>query len=120
VISISRQQIVYQGRSQAELPLTDGTVFRLGPHGCYLRFGQLVEPGEDRQTLSFDARLMPVLALDVQKMQREVDAIVDGDYFQSLKDAAHLRRRQRMEAETNAPRAETRVDCYSHEDETRG
>jgi hypothetical protein len=100
LISISRQQIVYQGESHGELALADGMVFRLGQHGCYLRFDQSQPQEDDSKTISFDLKLMPVLALDRQKMEREVNEIVEGDYFQNLKNAANQRRNERLAADT--------------------
>ena len=100
VISISRQQVVYQGETRGELPLADGMVFRLGQHGCYLRFGESLDQAVDRKTISFDATLMPVFALDRKKMQREVNEIADGEYFQSLKNAASQLRQDRLARES--------------------
>jgi hypothetical protein len=102
VISISRQQVVFQGEARGELPLADGMVFRLGQHGCYLRFGQSLDGADDRKTISFDATLMPVFALDRKKMQSEVNEIADGEYFQSLKHAASRLRQDRRAKESNA------------------
>ena len=103
LVSISRQQIVYQGETLGELSLADGMVFRLGQNGCYLRFGLSPKQTDDRATLSYDPATMPVFVLDTQKMQSEVSEIVDGEYFQALKKAANLRRGQRQQAETNIP-----------------
>jgi hypothetical protein len=103
VISISRQQIVFQGEQRGELALADGMIFRLGQHGCFLRFDQSVEATDGGKTLSFDPATMPVLALDTQRMQREVGEIVEGEYFQNLRDAVRSRRSQRLSAETKVP-----------------
>jgi hypothetical protein len=99
LISISRQQIVYQGQRVAELLLADGMVFRLGQNGCYLRFAESRED-DDRKTITFDATSMPVFALDRQKMLREVSEIADGEYFRNLKLAASQLRSQRQMDET--------------------
>ncbi len=84
LIAISGQRIFYEGQTCTEVPVGDGTVCRLGPHGCYLRFGQGESQQEQRATISFNARLMPVLTLDREKMQEEVDQIADAPYFQQL------------------------------------
>jgi hypothetical protein len=99
LISLSRQMIFYEGDSWPEVPVGDGTVCRLGPHGCYLRFGQAREHDSQRATMSFDATLMPVFKLDRDKMQKEVSQIADAPYFQQLKDAARAQReKRRMDA----------------------
>lgn len=100
LIAVSRQQVICRGKPHGELVLTDGIVFRLGPHGCYLRFDQSAEATDDRKTLSYDPATMPILMLDRQRMQREVEAIAESDYFQILKQAVHLRRGARESADT--------------------
>jgi hypothetical protein len=100
LVSISRQQVFFQGQRFGELALADGMVFRLGQNGCYLRFGEASNADDDRKTITFDASSMPVFALDQQMMLREVSEIVDGEYFQNLKLAAQQLRVQRQLDET--------------------
>jgi hypothetical protein len=100
LIALSRQLIFYEGQTWPEVSLGDGTVCRLGPHGCYLRFGQAEAQQHEGATISFDATLMPTLKLDREKMQQEVSEIADAPYFQQLKDAMRQRREQRQMDET--------------------
>ncbi len=100
LISLSRQMIYFEGQTWPEVPIDDGTVFRLGQHGCYLRFGQAGAQQNEGATMSFDATLMPTFKLDREKMQQEVSQITDGPYFQQLKDAMRQRRAQRRMEET--------------------
>jgi hypothetical protein len=94
--SISRQQVVFQGETWGELPLSEGSIFRLGPNGCFLRFGEASgEASTNLKTISFDATTMPVFSLDRDKMEREVNQIVEAGYFQQLKQAARQLRAQR-------------------------
>jgi hypothetical protein len=102
IISISRQQLMYRGEVHAELDLVDGMVFRLGPNGCYLRFNQNQEQDDNRSTLSFDPKTMPILVLDRQKLEREVGDIASGEYFAQLKKAVEARRAQAV-VETKVP-----------------
>jgi len=99
--SLSRQQIFHEGHLLPEVSIGDGTVCRLGPHGCYLKFNQTAAQQDDRATISFDASTMPILKLDREKMQQEVSQVVDAPYFQQLKDAVRQRRQQRQLEETN-------------------
>lgn len=100
LISISRQQLSLRGELHNELALADGMVFRLGQHGCWLRFTQATVSADDRQTMSFDGAAVPLFVLDVQKVQREVSEIVEGDYFRNLKQVAANRRNDRFAADT--------------------
>ncbi len=101
LISLSRQRIFYEGQALPEVPVGDGTVCRLGPHGCYLKFDQAEAQQDERATISFDATLMPIFKLDREKMQQEVSQFVDAPYFQQLKDAVRQRREQQQMEETN-------------------
>jgi hypothetical protein len=99
LIAISRQLIFCAGQTWPEVPVVDGTVCRLGPHGCYLRFGQ-AEAQQNLRTMSFDATPMPILQLDREKMQQDVSQIADAPYFQQLQDAIRQRRARRQMEET--------------------
>ena len=94
--SISRQQVVCHGQPWGELTLQEGTVFRLGPKGCFLRFGESSEPQPGNcQTMSFEPTLMPVFQLDRDKLEQDVTQITAADYFQQLKAAAQQLRVER-------------------------
>jgi predicted component of type VI protein secretion system len=98
--SVSRQLVCYQGELWGELALTDGTVFRLGPNGCYLRFAHSTsqEPANSK-TMSYDASSMPIFELDREKVHQDVTQIAGGEYFQHLKAAAE---QLRVDRESNA------------------
>ena len=100
LVSVSEKLIVFEDQPLGEIPLTAGTVFRLGPSGCYLRFDRPQAQPVNSATMSFDATLMPVLKLDRDKMLREVGQIADADYFQQLKDAGRQLRARRQVEET--------------------
>jgi predicted component of type VI protein secretion system len=94
LVSVSPKMILVDDQALSEAPIVAGTVFRLGPSGCYLRFGR-PEQHSNHSTMSFDSTLMPVLQLDRQQMERDVGQIVDAEFFQQLKDARRqLRERQ--------------------------
>jgi hypothetical protein len=98
--SISRQRVVYQGQAWDEVTLKDGAVFRLGPNGCYLRFGESQQAPTNLKTMSYEPTQMPIFQLDRQKMECEVNQITSGNYFQQLKQAAQQLREQRSTEET--------------------
>jgi hypothetical protein len=95
LISISPQGLRFQGLERAELRVSDGTVCRLGPHGCLLRVGQSVEQPDD-PTMAFDYAPAPILALDSEKLRSDVNQIVRGEYFEALKNTARQLRAQRL------------------------
>lgn len=104
LISLSQQQVLWEGQRHSELPLSDGVVFQLGPRGCVMRFSRLREPSApgNYSTLTFDTATMPVFMLDSQQLEREVAEITSGDYFRDLQKAAQ-RLRQRREQEDPRP-----------------
>jgi pSer/pThr/pTyr-binding forkhead associated (FHA) protein len=98
LFSLSTKMIMLEGQTWNEIPLVAGTVFRLGASGCFLRYSRLQDQPTNSATMSFDATLMPILELNREKMQQDVGQIVDGAYFQQLKDARRqLRERRQME-----------------------
>ena len=66
LIAISRQQLVSRGTDVPEIAVDDGTVCRLGPHGCYLRFGNVEI--DIKATIAPDVTLMPVLQARPRKV----------------------------------------------------
>jgi len=96
LISLSSRLIQLEGQTWNEIPLVAGTVFRLGPTGCYLRFGQPEGSPTNSATMSFDTTLVPLFEIDRDKMQREVGQIVEGSYFQQLKVARRQLREPRQ------------------------
>lgn len=89
-ISVSTQLLVCGGRRVSTIDLTSGTIFSLGPHGSCLRFfadtpeTKTSDSVDFRGTLSFEAPEHPVLQLDGDLLSREVSAITEGEFFQSL------------------------------------
>lgn len=107
ITSISHLKIVCDGQSHAQIDLTDGVVFRLGPRGCSLRFQQSAEHDEldSRQTVAGDF-IRPVLALDQNRLQAAVSEIAEGEFFQHLqRTAARLRDRATPPADKRRPTA---------------
>ncbi len=96
LVSLSSRMIELEGQVWNEVPLAPGAVFRLGPTGCFLRFGRPQDQAANNATMSFDATLMPVFKLDRDKMQRDVGQIAEGEYFQQLKNARRQLREQRQ------------------------
>jgi pSer/pThr/pTyr-binding forkhead associated (FHA) protein len=92
----SPQGLIVAGKREDRALLTDGMEFRLGPQGPWLRFRLGVSPKTDESmsTMSFDPTNTPLLVLDADQMSREVESIVEGDYFALLqKMAAQLKDR---------------------------
>ena len=100
VISISDRSVVFEGLTWNEVPLSEGTVFRLGKNGCYLRFGAGQSQPANSATITFSPKQMPVFQLDRNKMHDEVAQIADGQYFQQLKNATRQLREQRQMEQT--------------------
>lgn len=100
LMAISRQMIFHEGRTWPEVPVYDGTVCRLGPHGCYLRFVQADAQQNEQATISGSGISIPNLKLDRARMEQEVSQIADEPYFQRLKDAMRQRREQQQLEET--------------------
>lgn len=88
-VAISAQQLLVNERRVPLVELFDGSVFRLGSHGCSIRFSReyqkAAEP-DSGQTLSFDPNNLPFLQLDRSQLSREVDEIANGDFFQNLRE----------------------------------
>jgi predicted component of type VI protein secretion system len=101
LISVSRHLIFFDEQTLAEVPLEDGTVFRLGPHGCVLRFGLAAPQQDERATMPFEAVSKPIFKLDREKMLQEVSQIAEGVYFQELRAAVRQRREQQQMEETS-------------------
>jgi serine/threonine-protein kinase len=96
--SISQQGIYWNASKLMQLRLLPGVSFRLGPQGPQLQIG---ETGEETSTIETTrvahSDEFPILALDREKLRREVSAITEGDYFQRLQ--ATVRRLRDSEAD---------------------
>jgi pSer/pThr/pTyr-binding forkhead associated (FHA) protein len=98
VVSVSSQQLVVDGRKTAELLLTTGVVFRLGPTGSLLRFQAPQSSTEARgatSTLCSDPELQPLLILDRKRLAQDVSQITTGAFFQRLSQTLEQLRRTR-------------------------
>ncbi|MDX1963273.1 MAG: FHA domain-containing protein [Pirellulales bacterium] len=100
VSSISRQRLMIKGVAVDEYDLHDGVVFRLGPHGCSLRFMTCDSAENNHSTITFDPVVVPALQLDAAQVSREVEQIAQGDYFLQLKQAANALRGKRIMEDT--------------------
>ncbi len=83
--AISDQGIFVRSEKLEQLPLVPGLVFRMGRNGPFLRFGNLIDTGMEKETLEADDPLSEMLQLDKSRVQREVAEITQGDFFQRLK-----------------------------------
>jgi len=96
--AVSQNGVFVEGERVQTLPLAEGTVFRLAATGPFVRFGQPKE-----QTSAIMQTIMPgesgvsTLQLDEGKRDQQVEAIVDGAYFQQLQELARKLRGQKGE-----------------------
>jgi pSer/pThr/pTyr-binding forkhead associated (FHA) protein len=96
LISLGRNGVVVANQLVTEYPVTGDVNFRLGMEGPTLRFRTTTEKAaEILSTICFDTLPAPMFELDGTKVQKDVDAIVDRDYFQQLQQRAKQMRRQR-------------------------
>jgi pSer/pThr/pTyr-binding forkhead associated (FHA) protein len=86
VTSLSSLGIVYRSSKHLDLPLGEGDVFRLGTGGPYLRFSSedAEEANQGQTTMPGSTDMAMILALDQNKLTREVTAITEDAYFQQL------------------------------------
>jgi len=95
LVSRGRNGIVVANQLVLEYPVSGDVNFRLGTEGPTLRFRVTAERDESMATISFDTLPTPLFELDERKLQDDVGAISDGDYFQKLQLRAKQLRRQR-------------------------
>lgn len=92
--SLGRHGTLIDDRIVAEKTLYSGTIFRLGPTGPTLRFDQGKAGTSVSQTVDqIDPDLLSQLMLDEQRVQKEVEQIMDGKLFDEL-----LEQSQRLKA----------------------
>lgn len=85
LVTISSQQLFIDGMKVASIDVVDGMAFRLGSNGSTLRFhGGEDEANDSVRTLSCEAATIPMLVLDRERLDTEVDAIANEAFFQSL------------------------------------
>lgn len=102
VVGLSDKGLYAGGERVATLALVDGVEFRLAAKGPVLRM-RVEESREETEqpssaglaTISFDESTMPVLVLDQRQRDREVQEIIEDDYFRNVQNiAAALRKRK--------------------------
>ncbi|MDX1947050.1 MAG: FHA domain-containing protein [Pirellulaceae bacterium] len=102
LVSLGRNGVLLDGDLITEKSLPAECTFRLGPSGPTIRFRDVAGPrgtptgsGDILATICFDTTLMPIFELDKQKLNEDVGAIAEGDYFQTLQQKAKLLRQKR-------------------------
>ena len=91
-IAISTQQLVVNGQRKQSVWLREGDVFRLGTHGCDLKFRVIQEETKEfrwTETLTADPDACPLVYLDRDQIQREVAQIESDTYFKNLSQTVH-------------------------------
>lgn len=102
VSATSSQGLIIDGEKQLNSRLTSGREFRLGNQGPWLRFREDASlPGEEASsTMSIDPSKTPIFVLDAEQMSRDVESVVEGEYFARLHEMAT---RLRKPSETGGP-----------------
>ncbi len=114
LVSYGRNGVLVAGNPVQEYPATDGLVFRLGAQGPEFRFhvvpGALKTGDESTtgtETIQIAANLVPELLasvaaadelklqIDQQRLSREVNDIVETEYFQRLQGLSKQLKQQR-------------------------
>ena len=95
LVSLGRHGLVVANQLVTEKVISGELVFRLGTEGPTLKFSETGEQFFPSATMSFSSETGPIFQLDEDKLRRELDEIVDGDYFQSLQEKAREMRKQR-------------------------
>ena len=93
---VSQNGVFINGERVQTRRLSDGVVFRLASNGPYLRFRQFQEGrNQAMETIPPDeAGTLPLLLLDAEKRDRQVEAVADGEYFQQLQELARQLRQK--------------------------
>jgi hypothetical protein len=90
-----RSGVVVRNSTITELPVDSEVTFQLGSAGPVLRFAVAHEDASCGRTLCFDSQPMPAFLLDQAKLESDVGAIAEGDYFRKLQEQARTLRAQR-------------------------
>jgi hypothetical protein len=102
VVGLSDKGIIVDGEKVPALVLVHGVEFRLAVKGPLLRL-RIEESAADTEqpssagmaTISFDEQTMPRLVLDAAQRDREVQEVLQDDYFRNVQEvAAALKRRK--------------------------
>lgn len=107
LVGLSDRGIVVDGEKRTSVPFEDGVEFRLASRGPLLRMrlGEELPPADSSAclaTISYDEQTMPLLILDEQQRDREVEAISQDDYFRSVQQMA-AKMRMRRQSRPDAP-----------------
>jgi hypothetical protein len=94
--AVSRSGVYVDGNRVEHLVLNDGVAFRLAERGPVLRFREQHADGQASlgETICFDSARTPVLVLDEERRDLEVEEITGGDYFRELQRKVGQLRKQ--------------------------
>ena len=111
LVAFGRNGVLIGGSAIQDVPIIDGQEFRLGALGPEFRFGlethAMAEHNENAvgtETFQFTGELLPEFLvrseevnfeLDHQRLENEVNNVVESDYFQRLQDLSKRLREQR-------------------------
>lgn len=97
LVSHGRNGVVVNNQVVKEATVHGTVTFRLGANGPTLKFDATPARNDNPPTLCYDTALVSPVALfqvDQAKVQKEVEGIAEGNYFQELqRRARELRRR---------------------------
>lgn len=95
LMSMGQNGVQIDGEMVDDFPLVHGTAFRLGRQGPVLEFCNVSADGEPLANTAVEMRLETAdqIQLDQQKLDEDVNEIVEGDFFQTLLDRADELRR---------------------------
>jgi hypothetical protein len=102
LISQGRNGVVLQNQLITEKAVGAATRFRLGANGPQLRFRATGGDADDPGALLSETRVacktmpIPTFQLDQNKLNADVGAIVEDDFFQNLQQRARDLRKQRQ------------------------
>ena len=94
VKSLGRNGVLLNGDRVDEARLTDGSVIRLGSTGPALRF-RIGRVARETATMNEESSQISGLFIDESRKEKDVEEIVNNDFFQDLKQRADDLRRKR-------------------------
>jgi pSer/pThr/pTyr-binding forkhead associated (FHA) protein len=95
LFSRGRHGVLVENQLITEYPIHSEVTFRLGLGGPTLRFIPATPADPGTQTLSYDKMPVELLELDKSKLERDIQEITEGDYFQQLKEKTQRLRGRR-------------------------
>jgi hypothetical protein len=96
LVAHGRNGVLVQNELVTEFRVDAEVTFRLGSSGPTLRFQPSVTNGENMQTLCYDSIPIALFHLDTARVEREVQEIEQGNYFQDLQRKARDMRNARQ------------------------